>query len=276
MTFQITFSFDEENRKESIRSLPSLHLESKRDDVGAMRIDKGKLEDEEQASHLARTFQMENDGWRAGPSDGHELQNCAKSSPSLDGNEWKTGGDDEQNRLGDSNTDDDDDANPFRDPTTRTTEDEDQKEAEAAVTEQPQSYVQTPVVDTGRENPDIHQKIHRRFICVRAGAHSILFFLAMFDHIFPAQATLTYRGMVLGTVLAFVVVEGVFAAIHHLAFTPIKETHSNAEQWRRIGKALLFDVLAVALWLLFLYAVSRQLQFPRITCSSYSQDHRTY
>jgi len=225
-----------------------------------MRIEKLKLEDEEQASQLARTLQMENDGWRAGPGDGHEMQSRVKSSPRVHGNEWKAG-EDEQNGPRDSNTDDNE-GNPFRDPMTRATDDEDQKDAEAAVAEQPQSYIQTPVVDTGREDPEIDQRTHHRFLCMRGGAHTILFFVALFDRVLPAHATLTYRGLVLGTALAFVVAEGVCAAIHHLACTRVKKTHSKVEQWRRIGKALLFDALAVVLWLVFLYAVARQLAIP--------------
>ncbi len=62
--------------------------------------------------------------------------------------------------------------------------------------------------------------------------------------------TITYRGMLLGNSLAFVVVWAVALMVGYCLVGRMSRFNDEREQWRHIGKVLVVDGLVLLVWLL--------------------------
>lgn len=96
------------------------------------------------------------------------------------------------------------------------------------------------------------QKTHRIFLTCRLLLQVLLFVLALIGYLLAYPRVITYRAMLAGNSLGFVIV---WAAVIVLAYfgdrgVRMSRYSTEGEQWKKIAKMVVIDIAVVVLWLL--------------------------
>mgnify|MGYP003307808505 CR=1 FL=1 len=110
------------------------------------------------------------------------------------------------------------------------------------------------------------QKTHRIFLTCRLLLQVLLFVLALIGYLLAYPRVITYRAMLTGNSLGFVIV---WAAVIVLAYfgdrgVRMSRYSTEGEQWKKIAKMVVIDVAVVVVWLLVCWGNTGTYSISRI------------
>lgn len=112
------------------------------------------------------------------------------------------------------------------------------------------------------------QKTHRIFLTCRLLLQVLLFVLALIGYLLAYPRVITYRAMLTGNSLGFVIVWTAVIVLAYFGDRGVRMSRYSTEggQWKKIAKMLVIDIAVVVVWLLVcwgntgMYSISRTME----------------
>ena len=110
------------------------------------------------------------------------------------------------------------------------------------------------------------QKTHRIFLTCRLLLQVLLFVLALIGYLLAYPKVITYRAMLTGNSLGFVIVWAAVIVVAYFGDRGVRVSRysTEGEQWKKILKMLVIDVAVVVVWLLVCWGNTGMCPISRI------------
>lgn len=110
------------------------------------------------------------------------------------------------------------------------------------------------------------QKTHRIFLTSRLLLQVLLFVLALISYLLAYPKVITYRAMLTGNSLGFVIVWAAVIVLAYLGDRGVRMSRysTQGEQWKKIAKMVVIDVAVVVVWLLVCWGNTGTYSISRI------------